>query len=51
VWNFSLVYYDNAGNIVAATSAAQSQVESTLQLTAANNSVQTFTNRVYTKTQ
>jgi hypothetical protein len=49
VSSFTLVYYDNGGNIVAATAAAQSQVESTLQLIAANNSVQTFTNRVYTK--
>jgi prepilin-type N-terminal cleavage/methylation domain-containing protein len=49
--NFSLAYYDNGGNVVAATSAAQAQVESTLQLTAADNAVQTFINRVYTKTQ
>ena len=51
VRSFALVYYDNGGSIVAATAAAQSQVQSTLQLIAADDSIQTFTNRVYTKTQ
>ena len=51
VRSFALVYYDNGGNIVAATAAAQSQVQSTLQLIAADDSIRTFTNRVYTKTQ
>lgn len=46
---FALAYYDNAGNIVAA--AAASQVEITMQLIAADNSIQTFTNRVYVKVQ
>ncbi len=51
VRSFALVYYDNGGNIVAATAAAQSQVQSTLQLVAADDSIHTFTNRIYTKTQ
>ncbi len=45
VRSFALVYYDNGGNTVTVTAAAQ--VQSTLQLIAADNSVQTFTNRVY----
>jgi prepilin-type N-terminal cleavage/methylation domain-containing protein len=51
VASFSLAYYDNGGSIVAATAASLSQVQSTLQLIAADNSVHTFTNRVYIKTQ
>lgn len=50
VRSFALVYYDIGGNPTA-TAAASFQVQSTLQLIAADNSVQTFTNRVFTKTQ
>ena len=47
--DFALVYYDNAGKIVTATAA--SQVEITMRLIAADNSVQTLINRVYVKVQ
>ncbi|MDA3832194.1 MAG: prepilin-type N-terminal cleavage/methylation domain-containing protein [Spirochaetales bacterium] len=45
--DFALAYYDNDGIPVAADAA--SQVEIGLQLIAADNSIQTFTNRVYIK--
>jgi len=49
VRSFALVYYNDGGIIVPADVAAQ--VQSTLQLVAADDSVRTFTNRVYTKAQ
>jgi prepilin-type N-terminal cleavage/methylation domain-containing protein len=51
VSGFALEYYDNGGSTVAAASAALSQIQSTLQLIGADNSVHTFTNRVFIKTQ
>ena len=46
---FALAYYNNAGGTVGA--AAASQVEITMRLIAADNSVQTLINRVYVKVQ
>ena len=48
--DFALVYYDNAGNKIV-TATAASQVEITMRLIAADNSVQTLINRVYVKVQ